>query len=81
MLDAHLGEIERCSVVQAFRARRLVLLVDGVDEASSCACDIELFVRTCVSIGLRVVVTSRPEGIRDTSIYKRQQGWETLGLP
>ncbi len=81
MLGAALGDKERKSLLQAFRARRLVLLVDGVDEATKCATDIELFVRKCVSIGVRVVVTSRPEGIRDTNAYKRQQGWEILGLP
>jgi hypothetical protein len=81
MLDAAIGHEERRSLLQAFRARRLVLLVDGVDEASKFATDIELFVRKCVSIGVRVVVTSRPEGIRDTSVYKRQLGWEVLGLP
>jgi len=50
---------------QAYKLRTLVLLLDGVDEAAGMKQDIESFVlHQLLPTGLRVVVTSRPEGIR-----------------
>ena len=50
----------RRSLIQALRARRLVLLVDGVDEGSSYKGVVERFIRMCVDLGLCIVASSRP---------------------
>lgn len=50
---------------QAYELRTLVLLLDGVDEAAGMREDIESFVlHQLLPAGLRIVVTSRPEGVR-----------------
>jgi hypothetical protein len=56
-------EATRASLSKACQDRRLILLVDGVDEASSCSKAIEIFTRKCARAKIRLVVTSRPEGI------------------
>ena len=69
------------SIQQAFRARRVVLLMDGMDEAVTLRPALNRLVRTCVRIGVRTVATSRKEGVDDESKYKREDGWTTFGLP
>ena len=44
-------------------SKRLILLIDGVDEASSCSGAVELLARRWAFLGVTIVVTSRPEGI------------------
>jgi hypothetical protein len=58
-----------------------VLLIDGVDEASSHSKAIESFVRACVEAGVRCIATSRPEGIEDRSAYQSREDWDELHLP
>jgi hypothetical protein len=58
-----------------------VLLIDGIDEASSYSKAIEDFVRACVEAGVRCIATSRPEGIEDRSAYQSREGWDELHLP
>ncbi len=56
---------ERRFLEQAFQLRSLVVLLDGVDEAAGLKEMIEDFVhRALLPMGFRVVVTSRPEGVR-----------------
>ena len=49
--------------------RQLIVLIDGVDEASSSSDAVELFSRKWASLGIPIVVSSRPEGIS-----QRQRG-------
>lgn len=50
---------------RAYRLRSLVLLVDGVDEAAGLKQFVEAWVlRGLMPHGVRVVLTSRPEGVR-----------------
>ena len=52
-------------LLQAHEMRALVVLIDGVDEAAGMKEAIEEFVHKEVSVsGNRLVVTSRPEGVR-----------------
>ena len=49
----------------ALELRLLVLCIDGLDEAAGQAADVEDYVlRTLAPLGLRLVVTSRPTGVR-----------------
>ena len=58
-----------------------MLLIDGIDEASSHSEAVEKFVRKCVEAGVRCIATSRPEGIADRSAYQGREGWDVLRLP
>ena len=58
-----------------------MLLIDGIDEASSHSKAIENFVRACVEAGVRCIATSRPEGIANRSAYQSSEGWDELHLP
>ena len=52
-------------LMQAYEMRALIVLLDGVDEAAGLRDQIEGFVhKELVPTGNRVLVTSRPEGIR-----------------
>ena len=52
-------------LMQAYDMRALVVLLDGVDEAAGLRDQIELFVhKEVVPSGNRVLVTSRPEGVK-----------------
>ena len=52
-------------LIQAFELKTLIILIDGIDEAASLTQMIEDFILdTLVPLGLRVVATSRPEGVR-----------------
>ena len=63
MPDVVLGEKERGALIEALQSRRVVHLIDGVDEASEFSQDVEQFARKCAAAGNRVLVSSRPEGI------------------
>jgi hypothetical protein len=63
MPDVVLGEKEREALIEALQSRRVVHLIDGVDEASEFSQDVEQFARKCAAAGNRVLVSSRPEGI------------------
>ena len=52
-------------IEQALQMRAVVLLIDGVDEAAGLSQTIEdIVLQHIIPMGLRVVVTSRPEGVR-----------------
>ena len=56
-------------LMQAYEMRALIVLLDGVDEAAGLKDDIEAFVhKELVPSGVRVLVTSRPEGV-SVSVY------------
>ena len=56
---------EQAMLLQAHTMRALVVLIDGVDEAAGMKEAIEEFVHKEVAVsGNRLVVTSRPEGVR-----------------
>lgn len=52
-----------CAVAQALEMRTAVVVIDGIDEASGRKDQVSQFVRQLVGLGLRVLCTSRPEGI------------------
>ena len=55
----------RQMLLQAHEMRALIVLIDGIDEAAGMKEAIEDFVHKEVSVsGNRLVVTSRPEGVR-----------------
>ena len=55
-------------LLQAYEMRALIVLIDGIDEAAGMKEAIEEFVHKEVAVsGNRLVVTSRPEGIRWSS--------------
>lgn len=55
----------RSMLQQAFEMRALIVLLDGVDEAANVKQYIEDFVtKTLVPMGIPLLITSRPEGIR-----------------
>ena len=56
---------QRAMLLQAYELRALIVLIDGIDEAAGMKLAIEDFVHKEVAVsGNRVVVTSRPEGVR-----------------
>ncbi|CAK0789892.1 unnamed protein product, partial [Prorocentrum cordatum] len=55
----------RAMLTQAFDMRALVVMLDGVDEAANLKQAVEEFVtKTLVPMGMPLVLTSRPEGVR-----------------
>ena len=64
-IDKNFSGEDRQMLVQAHEMRALIILIDGVDEAAGMKEAIEEFVHKEVAVsGNRVVVTSRPEGVR-----------------
>ena len=55
----------------ALEMRSLVLVLDGIDEAASRATQIANLVHKLVSMGFRVVCTSRPEGVTEADFVDR----------
>ena len=56
----------RCATLcRAFRARRTLLLLDGLDEAGTQKDAVEQYIRRLVRDGHRVVVSSRHTGFKD----------------
>ena len=75
--EAEEGE-RRDMLLQAYEMRALLILFDGVDEASDRKEQVEDFVvRVLAKHGFRIVVTSRPEGVR-AELYR--SGWVVLSL-
>ena len=66
------GDPDRLKMIeQAIQMRAVVCLIDGVDEAANLRKTVEdIILRHIVPIGIRVVVTSRPEGVR-LPLYKK----------
>jgi len=63
--DDNLSDQTRQMLLQALEMRTLVLLMDGVDEAANVKQAIEDFVtKQLLPLGIPLVLTSRPEGIR-----------------
>ena len=56
---------ERQMLLQAYELRALIVLIDGIDEGADLKERIEEFVvKKLAPAGLRVVLTSRPEGVK-----------------
>ena len=52
-------------LLQALHSRRLVLMVDGLDEAAEMKATLEEYLhRELVPLGLRIIISSRPEGVQ-----------------
>jgi hypothetical protein len=62
-----------CQVLlQAFRMKKLILVIDGMDEAAGQTELIENFIfNELVCHRHRFVVTSRPEGVKDERVYEK----------
>lgn len=61
----------RSMLEQAFEMRSLIVMLDGIDEAASMKLAVEDYVtKTLVPMGVPLLVTSRPEGIRKR-LYSR----------
>jgi len=55
----------RDMLLQAFSMRSLIVMLDGIDEAANLKQLVENYVtKTLVPLGMPLLVTSRPEGIR-----------------
>lgn len=64
-IDTEFSGAERDLLAQAYQMRALVCCIDGVDEAANLKSRIEdLVVDQLAPMGVRVVVSSRPEGVR-----------------
>ncbi len=59
----------------------LVILLDGLDEASSLANMFESFGVFLAKSGNRVVMAARLEGIKNQEFYSKREGWTLLDLP
>ena len=65
----------------ALELRLLVLCIDGLDEAAGLAADMEDYVlRKLAPLGLRLVVTSRPTGVRLVRPEYEGYSWMVLDL-
>jgi hypothetical protein len=61
-------------ILQALEFKTLILLIDGVDEASEFREDVQDFVLNGLHpLGVRLVVTSRPEGILDLPAFLKKR--------
>ena len=62
---------ERDLLEQSYEMRAIIVLLDGIDEAADLKLLVEDFVtQRLVRMGVRLVVTSRPEGVR-IALYER----------
>jgi hypothetical protein len=69
------------SLLDCYNARTLVILLDGLDEASSLARMFETLGIFLAKSGNRVVMAGRPEGIKSENFYSKRPGWILLDLP
>ena len=69
------------ALMQCFEARTLVVLMDGLDEASSIAKLFESLGQHLSKSGNRVMMASRPEGVQTEGYYAKQRSWRILDLP
>ena len=68
----------KAMLLQALEMRAVLLLVDGIDEASDLRVEVEeYFVLKVAPAGVRIVLTSRPEGVQD-KLYR--SGWVVMDL-
>ena len=59
-------------MISALRTKRVVVLLDGIDEAAGLKEELEDWLHgTLVPRGIQIVVTSRPEGVRPEKYQKR----------
>ena len=64
-------------LLDAFHSRRLIIIIDGIDEAADLRTRVEDFIhRVLVPDGHALVVTSRPEGVQEEA---QAQGDGSLG--
>ena len=76
-IDTEYAGAERDLLAQAYQLRALVVAIDGVDEAASLKARIEdLVVGQLAPMGVRTVVSSRPEGVR----LERYNNWVVMNL-
>jgi hypothetical protein len=68
-------------LLDCYNARTLVILLDGLDEASSLARIFETMGIFLAKSGNRVVMAARPEGIQDERFYTSNSSWTLLDLP
>ena len=71
----------RDMLLQAYEMRTLIVLLDGIDEASGLKEELEDFVLSSLApMRLRLVATSRPEGIRLNEMPQLYTGWVVMNL-
>ncbi len=74
-------EPRRNMLLQAYEMRTLVVLLDGIDEASGLKEELENFMlEKLAPMRVRLVVTSRPEGIRLQTSPELYNGWVVMNL-
>jgi hypothetical protein len=69
------------ALLDVYNARTLVVLLDGLDEASSLARMFETLGIFLAKSGNRVVMAGRPEGVASEEFYSKSPGWTLLDLP
>ena len=69
------------ALLECYDARTLVILLDGIDEASSLARTFESLGRCLCKSGNRVMMASRQEGIQSERFYEMTDAWSLLDLP
>ncbi len=69
------------AILECYCARTLIILLDGLDEASSLANIFESFGVFLAESGNRVVMAARQEGIKNQEFYSKREGWTLLDLP
>jgi hypothetical protein len=69
------------AILGCYGNRTLVILLDGLDEASSLAHVFESLGVFLAKSGNRVVMAARPEGINSQNKYSNREGWTLLDLP
>ena len=68
------------ALLDCYNARTLVILLDGLDEASSLARMFETLGIFLAKSGNRVVMAGRPEGVASEVFYSESPGWTLLDL-
>jgi hypothetical protein len=69
------------ALLDCYNARTLVILLDGLDEASGLAKTFECLGKFLAKSGCRVVMAARLEGIESEDFYTKSAGWTLLDLP
>ena len=69
------------ALLDCYNTRTLVILLDGLDEASSLARMFETLGIFLAKSGNRVVMAGRPEGVASEEFYSESPGWTLLDLP
>ena len=81
MLSWEYEEATVNALLECYKARTLIILLDGLDEASSLARTFETLGQFLCQSGNRIMMATRPEGIRSEEGFENMVGWSLLDLP